>query len=79
VAPTLVGGLTINPDNSLSISFQSTVGSSYTLQSSSQLATWVDVTTVVATSTSTTINGVAGQTFYYNPAAPAVFYRVKAN
>lgn len=79
VAPTLVGGLTINPDNSLSISFQSTVGSSYTLQSSSQLATWVDVTTVVATSTSTTINGVAGQTFYYNPAAPAVFYRVRAN
>jgi hypothetical protein len=37
------------------------------------------VTTVVATSTSTTINGVAGQTFYYNPAAPAVFYRVRAN
>jgi|GEM_PF-3498564 len=79
VPPTLVGGLTINPDGSLSISFQSVVGASYTLQSSTTLASWQNMQTVVATTTTTTITGTAGLSFYYNPADPDTFYRVRAN
>jgi len=79
VPPTLVGGLTVNPDGSLSITFQSVVGASYTLQSSTTLVTWANIETVVATSTTTTITGTAGESFYYNPAQPDTFYRVRAN
>lgn len=79
-APVLVGGLTVNADGSLSLSVQATAGSSYTLQESTSLASWSDVQTVVATATSTlTFTGTAGQSFYYSPAKPNTFYRVRAN
>ena len=78
-APVLAGGLTVNADGSLSLSVQATPGASYTLQQSTTLASWTDIQTAVATSSSLTFTGTAGQSFYYNPAQPDTFYRVRAN
>jgi len=79
-APVLVGGLTINPDGSLSLTIQSTPGVSYTLEESTTLVSWTGIETIVATSTSTVFfEGTAGESFYYNPAQPNTYFRVRAN
>lgn len=78
-APVLTGTLTINPDGSLSLTIQSTPGASYTLEESTTLAAWLGIETVVATGTTTTFTGTAGESFYYDPTQPATFFRVRAN
>lgn len=76
-APSLVGGLTKNPDNTLSLTFQSAQTAVYQLEASSDLTNWQSIRDVEATGSTTTITGTAGEFFIVNPGAPKQFFRVR--
>ena len=81
VPPVLIGpGLTINANSALSISFQSVPGATYTLESSLNLGTWQAINTnILATGTTTTEVGTPGTYFFYTPAEPKRYYRIRNN
>ena len=78
-APVITGTLTVNPDGTLSLTIQSTPGATYILEESTTLTSWTGIETIVATGTTTTFTGTAGESFYYDPESPSTFYRVRAS
>ncbi|MEZ5323670.1 MAG: LamG-like jellyroll fold domain-containing protein [Verrucomicrobiales bacterium] len=74
----LVGGLTVAEDGGLSLTFQSTAGSSYSLSFSDDLITWTEIDDGIdATGTLTTVEDLAG--FVYAPNIPKRFFRIELN
>ncbi|MDB6133418.1 MAG: hypothetical protein JWM59_1661 [Verrucomicrobiales bacterium] len=74
----LGGGLTVNANNTLSLTFASVAGATYALESSTDLITWVEISTVVASGTTSGFDGAPGGPFVYDPANPHRFYRLRA-
>lgn len=72
--------LTVNANNTFSITFQSLPGAGYTLEGSTNLTTWQTIMgNIAATGPSTTLTGTAGSFFSYSPGDPKRFFRIKAN
>jgi hypothetical protein len=71
------GGLSLNPDNTLSVSFQSVPGTTYALEATTTLLTWLEISTVTATGTTSRFDGTPGGPFAYNPAKPVQHFRIR--
>lgn len=72
------GGVVIKPGGSLSLSFDSVPGLSYTLAVSDDLVTWSDIDdNIIATEGLTTVENLVD--FRYDPAKPKRFYRIEQN
>jgi hypothetical protein len=79
--PVVVGNLVFNPDSSLSLTFESRPGKTYTLQTSTDLiAIWTELDdNIEATGLLTTVTGIPGVSFYYDPTEPRRYYRIVLN
>lgn len=74
----LVGSLTVAEDGALSLTFQSTAGSSYKLLYSDDLITWTEIDDGIdAEASLTTVEDLAG--FVYLPNIPMRFFRIEQN
>ena len=77
-APVIVGGgLVLNPNSTLSVTFQSVVGTGYGLEASTTLGGWLEISSLVATGTTSSFNGTVGGTFAYDPAKPRQYFRIR--
>ncbi|MES2707366.1 MAG: LamG-like jellyroll fold domain-containing protein [Verrucomicrobiota bacterium] len=78
-APVILGGgLTLNANKTLSLSFASIAGNTYALEVSTDLITWQEISTLVANGTTGGFDGAPGGAFVYDPAKPRRYYRLRA-
>jgi hypothetical protein len=73
----LDGGMSLNPDNTLSVSFQSVPGTTYALDATTTLLTWLEISSMTATGTTSRFDGTPGGPFTYNPAKPTQHFRIR--
>jgi hypothetical protein len=69
--------MSLNPDNTLSVSFQSVPGTTYALDATTTLLTWLEISSMTATGTTSRFDGTPGGPFTYNPAKPTQHFRIR--